>query len=47
VICNACQHAVGADQPALITAGRSEVPVVELFEKEHRNVLRDVDNILT
>ena len=30
VMCNACQRAVEADQPALIAAGRGDVPVVEL-----------------
>ena len=28
--CNGCQHAVEADQPALIAAGRGDVPVVDL-----------------
>ena len=30
VICNACQHAMDADQPALIAAGRGDVSVIEL-----------------
>jgi hypothetical protein len=30
VIYNACQHAVEAAQPALITAGRGDVPMTEL-----------------
>jgi len=30
VICNGCQHSVKADQPALIAAGRGDVPVIEL-----------------
>ena len=30
VICNACQHAVEADQPALIAAGRGDAPLVDL-----------------
>jgi hypothetical protein len=27
---NTCQHAIEADQPALIAAGRGDVPVTEL-----------------
>jgi hypothetical protein len=30
IVCNAWQHAVEADQPALIAAGRGEVPVTDL-----------------
>ncbi len=29
-ICNGCQHAIEADQPALIAAERGDVPVVDL-----------------
>jgi hypothetical protein len=30
IVCNGCQHAVEADQPMLIAAGRGDVPVVDL-----------------
>jgi hypothetical protein len=30
VICIGCQHAIEADQAALIAAGRGDVPVTEL-----------------
>jgi hypothetical protein len=29
-VCNGCQHAVEADQPALIAAGWGDVPLVDL-----------------
>ena len=30
IVCNGCQHAVEADQPVLMAAGRGGVPVVDL-----------------
>ncbi len=30
VVCNACQHVAEVDVPALIAAGRGDVPLIEL-----------------